>query len=117
MPERPLGEERRDRFLETVLGASNPTAVQQPPCKAGELFHTPPAPPDAVPVRSDRESRGLVSASQPLNMANRTILRGKQTRTRFNGSGIVANLMLQVISSLTLWDIAGYSDHHTSLRS
>lgn len=117
MPERPLGEERRDRFLETVLSASNPTVVQhqQPPYRAGELFHATPAPPNAVAAHSRMENHCLVSPSQPLDMPNKSIIRGKDTQTRFIGSGIVANLLLQVIAPLEVASSRGiFSDSHIS---
>lgn len=42
------------------------------------------------------EDDGLASPSQELDISPRIMMRGKETKTRFNGSGIFANLMSQV---------------------
>jgi hypothetical protein len=38
----------------------------------------------------------LATPSQRLDLPNKVMIRGKETRTRFNGGGIMSNLMLQV---------------------
>lgn len=96
------GGEKRDRFLETVLGA---------PKAAGNTHQNPSGDPDMVPCGSrsmERDVRGervqengdgegcLASPTQQLDISPKIMMRGKETKTRFNGSGIFAHLMSQV---------------------
>lgn len=95
----PRGEkrvEKRDRFLETVLGAPK-AAVNQDFMNSAELLHRHRLHP-ADPERADsvQDDEPPVSSSQPLDLSPRIMLRGKDTKTRYNGSGIFANLIAQV---------------------
>ncbi|QGA19506.1 hypothetical protein EYB26_007195 [Talaromyces marneffei] len=75
----------RARFLDTVLDGPNPPANTTwrasgdatEPGPAGRYQHT------------------LATPSQRLELPNKVMIRGKETRTRFNGGGIMSNLMLQ----------------------
>lgn len=102
----PVVEERRDRFLETVLGAPK----TEDPGLPTDLFQRSRRPehhyhhnhhhhhPHHVPshhVDGD-DSDGLASPSQKLDISPRIMMRGKETQTRFNGAGIMANLIAQV---------------------
>ncbi|PWY92646.1 hypothetical protein BO70DRAFT_357790 [Aspergillus heteromorphus CBS 117.55] len=100
-------EEKRDKFLETVLGAPKAAVNQEPYVTAEILRHAPdphhhhhhhlllhhssthhssyPAEDDDIPA----------SPTQQLDVAPRIMMRGKETKTRFNGSGIFANLIAQ----------------------
>ncbi|KAE8153974.1 C6 transcription factor [Aspergillus avenaceus] len=93
---RPM-QEKRDRFLETVLGAPK-AAVNQEPYVNPELLqrskHLPAnrhEPPPHQPGDEDLPA----SPSQQLDIAPRIMMRGKETKTRYNGSGIFANLIAQ----------------------
>lgn len=96
--DRPPRGEKRDRFLETVLGA--PKAAFNPDPSAG----APRRPSEGfVPtehMEGNQDGDLLASPSQHLDITPRIMLRGKETRTRFNGSGIFANLMAQVVHLL-----------------
>lgn len=46
----------------------------------------------------DQNDQILASPSQKLEFPNKFAIRGKETRTRFNGNGIFANLFIQVSS-------------------
>ncbi|KAL4936385.1 hypothetical protein BDV06DRAFT_93831 [Aspergillus oleicola] len=91
----PRREEKRDRFLETVLGA--PKAAVSQEFMSAELLHRP----RHHTANSDSQADSVqddeppVSPSQPLDFAPRIMLRGKDTKTRYNGSGIFANLIAQ----------------------
>ncbi|KAL4796899.1 hypothetical protein BDV19DRAFT_67059 [Aspergillus venezuelensis] len=91
----PRQEEKRDRFLETVLGA--PKAAVSQDFMSTELLHRP----RHHTAHSDSQADSVqddeppVSPSQPLDLAPRIMLRGKDTKTRYNGSGIFANLIAQ----------------------
>jgi hypothetical protein len=76
----------RARFLDTVLDTPNSMTNRWP--------HTPE---EQSYQQHDPAELGLASPSQQLDLPNRVIIRGKGTKTRFNGGGIIANLMLQVI--------------------
>lgn len=96
-------EEKRDHFLETVLGAPK-AAVDQEPYVNREVLQRPahhhhhhsyhPRREDSPHSSSDEDEP--VSPSQQLDMAPRFLMRGRQTKTRYNGSGMFANLMAQV---------------------
>lgn len=88
------GGSTRARFLDTVLEVPNPVVNNQWP-------QTPENDPSwrrNTSLYHESEDFGLASPSQQLDLPNKVIIRGKDTRTRFNGGGIIANLMLQVSS-------------------
>lgn len=117
-------EDKRDRFLETVLGAPKAAVNQEPYVNTDVLqrhshhhysgggglsgYYTPHYPNTHhysgqysqhhrySPGHSDEDDLGRASPSQQLNMSPRIMMRGKETRTRFNGSSILANVMAQV---------------------
>ncbi|OGM45806.1 C6 transcription factor [Aspergillus bombycis] len=90
--------EKRDRFLETVLGAPK-AAVNQEPYVNTELLHRSKHPAGishyAAPLHHHGDDEDPVSPSQQLDISPRIMMRGKETKTRFNGSGIFANLIAQ----------------------
>lgn len=76
----------RARFLDTVLDAPNPPANST--WRAGG---------DAAQAgHAGGYQHALATPSQRLELPNKVMIRGKETRTRFNGGGIMSNLMLQV---------------------
>ncbi|KAE8351250.1 hypothetical protein BDV28DRAFT_23365 [Aspergillus coremiiformis] len=90
--------EKRDRFLETVLGAPK-AAVNQEPYGNTDLLHRPKFHAsvhhhESPPLRHG-DDEDLASPSQQLDISPRIMMRGKETKTRFNGSGIFANLIAQ----------------------
>ncbi|KAL4879642.1 putative C6 transcription factor [Aspergillus karnatakaensis] len=90
-------EEKRDRFLETVLGAPK-AAVNQDFINSTEILHRHrhhTVNPQDSRAGSVQDDEPPVSPSQPLDLSPRIMLRGKETKTRFNGSGIFANLITQ----------------------
>ncbi|KNG84458.1 C6 transcription factor [Aspergillus nomiae NRRL 13137] len=89
--------EKRDRFLETVLGAPK-AAVNQEPYVNTELLHRSKHPGvnhHAAPSHHHGDDEDSLSPSQQLGISPRIMMRGKETKTRFNGSGIFANLIAQ----------------------
>ncbi|XHG09652.1 hypothetical protein AWENTII_012695 [Aspergillus wentii] len=97
MSERPPVEKKKDHFLETVLGAPKAGINQEPYVNTDlvqrskrmtDYNH------DAAPGQLEAED-GLASPSQQLDLAPRIMMRGKETKTRFNGAGILASLMAQ----------------------
>lgn len=76
----------RARFLETVLDAPNPP-VNSTWRADGDA---------AQPGHPGGYQHTLATPSQRLELPNKVMIRGKETRTRFNGGGIMSNLMLQV---------------------
>lgn len=118
-----LREDKRDRFLETVLGAPKAAVNQEPFMNtevlqrhshhhphsgsgrpSGHYLHHYPPPHYSneqhhhrySPGGSDEDESGRVSPSQQLDLSPRIMMRGKETRTRFNGSSVLANVMAQV---------------------
>ncbi|KAJ0426287.1 putative C6 transcription factor [Aspergillus carlsbadensis] len=90
-------EEKRDRFLETVLGAPK-AAVNQEFMNSPELLHRHrhhTATQADSRTSSVQDDEPPVSPSQPLDLSPRIMMRGRDTKTRFNGSGIFANLIAQ----------------------
>lgn len=107
------GGGKRDRFLETVLGAPKAAVNQEPYVNTDVLqrhggsgySHN-----HHLPHNHDhynqynypyhdqgtQDELGMASPSQQLDLSPRIMMRGKETRTRFNGSGILANVMAQV---------------------
>jgi hypothetical protein len=106
---RPPGKERRDCFLETVLGAPKAAVNQEPYVNSG-LLQRPkrPAPESDMQslsrVDDDHlyEEEESLSPSHQLDLSPRMMMRGRETRTRFSGSGIFANLIAQVCPQFTL---------------
>lgn len=97
------GKERG--FLETVLGAPKAAVNQEPYVNTG-LLQRPkrPAPEEATPFSSqmdrgddgDEEIDDVLSPSHRLDLSPRMMMRGRETKTRFSGSGIYANVVAQV---------------------
>jgi hypothetical protein len=97
--------ERRDCFLETVLGApkaavnqepyANSGVVQRPKRPAPELDITISAQADEADY-GEEESDDALSPSQKLDLSPRMMMRGRETKTRFTGSGVYANIVAQV---------------------
>jgi hypothetical protein len=74
------------------------------------------------PTRNGSDWRRLTSPSQSLDLPNKVIIRGREYRTRFNGGGIVANLMTEVsiysrARSLTAPHLSFFSSSPRSKRS
>ncbi|KAJ5115053.1 hypothetical protein NUU61_000812 [Penicillium alfredii] len=99
---RPPGKERRDCFLETVLGAPKAAVNQEPYVNTGLLQRpkrTAPGPNISFASRADDEDAneaeddGALSPSHQLDLSPRIMMRGRETKTRFSGSGIYANLV------------------------
>ncbi|OJJ48670.1 hypothetical protein ASPZODRAFT_93608 [Penicilliopsis zonata CBS 506.65] len=89
-------EERRDRFLETVLGAPK-AAVDQEPYVAESLPRLKRSS-IQIPAYTEQiveDESPPLSPTQPVDLVPRIMMRGKETKTRFNGSGISANVMSQ----------------------
>ncbi|RDW86771.1 putative C6 transcription factor [Aspergillus mulundensis] len=91
----PTPGEKRDRFLETVLGA--PKAAVNQDFMNTELLHRHRHHPSNQDSRADsvQDDEPPVSPSQQLDLSPRIMIRGKDTKTRYNGSGIFANLIAQ----------------------
>jgi hypothetical protein len=84
-------------FLGTVMGSPLSNAPRQ--CFEAR----PPNAPDVSlggkyrePIYNQSDWHPLTSPSQSIGLSNKVIIRGKECRTRFNGGGIVANLMTEV---------------------
>ncbi|KAL4926887.1 putative C6 transcription factor [Aspergillus undulatus] len=113
----PAYQEKRDRFLETVLGA--PKAAVNQDFMSSELLHrhrhhTAGSDSQADSVQDDEPP---VSPSQPLDLSPRIMLRGKDTKTRYNGAGIFANLIAQFPDLRTFAEeIRLASPHLSALR-
>lgn len=97
--------ERRDCFLETVLGApkagvnqepyANSAVMQRPKRSAPGLDITISAQADEADY-GEEETDDALSPSQKLDLSPRMMMRGRETKTRFNGSGIYANIVAEV---------------------
>ncbi|KAB8073670.1 putative C6 transcription factor [Aspergillus leporis] len=88
-------QEKRDRFLETVLGAPK-AAVNQEPYVNTEVLQRPKQAflsHGAAPPHHHGDEDSPTSPSQQLDISPRIMMRGKETKTRYNGSGIFANLI------------------------
>lgn len=105
------GRERRDCFLETVLGAPKAAVNQEPYVNTGVLQRPKrPAPEPEMSFSSQvdngNENNDEDGADDPLtpshqlDLSPRMMMRGRETKTRFSGSGIYANLVAQVCISL-----------------
>ncbi|CAG7925158.1 unnamed protein product [Penicillium olsonii] len=95
------GKERRDCFLETVLGAPKAAVRQEPYGITGILQRQKrPQEPQQNSLLVDdddvyEEEEGPLSPSRQLDLSPRMMMRGRETGTRFSGSGIFANLVTQ----------------------
>lgn len=97
------GKERG--FLETVLGAPK-AAVNQEPYVTTGLLQRPKrsAPQGEIAFSSqigrrkedNEEVEDVLSPSHQLDLSPRMMMRGRETKTRFSGSGIYANVVAQV---------------------
>lgn len=95
---------RERGFLETVLGAPKATVHHEPHSNKGLLQRPKRVPEPEVPYASHedhddvnlRDSDDELSPSQQLDLSPRILVRGRETQTRFSGSGISANLVAQV---------------------
>ncbi|KAJ6031078.1 hypothetical protein N7540_001810 [Penicillium herquei] len=98
------GRERRDCFLETVLGAPKAAVNQEPYVNTG-LLQRPrrllPEPEVTFSSQIDTHDIDEGDLDDPLTPTNqldispRIMMRGRETKTRFSGSGIYANLVAQ----------------------
>ncbi|KAJ5153127.1 uncharacterized protein N7482_009605 [Penicillium canariense] len=97
------GHAARERgFLETVLGAPKAAVNQEPYVNAGLLQRPKRAAPEPERFSSliDRDedegdSDDVLTPSHQLDLSPRMMMRGRETKTRFSGSGIYANLVAQ----------------------
>ncbi|KAJ5299575.1 hypothetical protein N7476_011132, partial [Penicillium atrosanguineum] len=99
------GHHGRERgFLETVLGAPKAAVNQEPYVNAGFLQRPKRALPELeIPFGSQVDGKGIndedseseLSPTQQLDLSPRIMMRGRETKTRFSGSGIYANLIAQ----------------------
>ncbi|KAG0154163.1 hypothetical protein PDIDSM_1543 [Penicillium digitatum] len=100
----PHDRERKDCFLETVLGAPK-AAVNQETYVNTSILHRPkrlaPASelgmqiPSQVDDAHVDEEEAPLSPTDQLDLAPRMMMRGRETKTRFSGSGIFASLVAQ----------------------
>lgn len=85
----------RTRFLDTVLAGPRPSVTASYPRPNREAMQQ-----QQQQQQQEGQTRGqqraLATPSQRLELVNKVMIRGKETRTRFGGGGIVSNLMLQV---------------------
>lgn len=102
---------RERGFLETVLGAPKAAINQEPYVNTGVLQRPKRALPEPeMPLESQVGHGGVdlddsddpLSPSQQLDLSPRIMMRGRETKTRFSGSGVYANLVAQVCCSLEL---------------
>ncbi|KAJ5510475.1 hypothetical protein N7453_002578 [Penicillium expansum] len=101
---RPHDRERKDSFLETVLGAPKAAVNQEPYVNMG-ILHRPkrPAPASEQGMQAAsqvdeghiEEEEDPLSPTDQLDLAPRMMMRGRETKTRFSGSGIFASLVAQ----------------------
>jgi hypothetical protein len=99
---------RERGFLETVLGAPKAAINQEPYVNTGLLQRQKRlAPEPDVNFSSQIDSEDIdeadeedtLSPSHQLDLSPRIMMRGRETKTRYSGSGIYANLIAQVRSS------------------
>ncbi|KAJ5111236.1 hypothetical protein N7532_001771 [Penicillium argentinense] len=97
------GRHRERGFLETVLGAPKAAVNQEPYVNTG-LLQRPrrPAPEPDMHYSSQVDQEGIeeddqdiLSPSHQLDLSPRIMMRGRETKTRYSGSGIFANLVAQ----------------------
>ncbi|KAJ5909779.1 hypothetical protein N7504_004422 [Penicillium tannophilum] len=103
-PRKHHGRERRDCFLETVLGAPRAAVNQEPYVNTGLLQRPKRVLPELEAASSsqvDSEningigSDNSLTPSHQLDLQPRIMMRGRETKTRFSGAGIYANLVAQ----------------------
>ncbi|KAJ5520231.1 hypothetical protein N7463_000684 [Penicillium fimorum] len=100
---RPHDRERKDCFLETVLGAPKAAVNQEPYVNMGLQRPKRSAPaseqdmqaPSQVDYAHIDEEEDPLSPTDQLDLAPRMMMRGRETKTRFSGSGIFASLVAQ----------------------
>lgn len=106
---RPHDRERKDCFLETVLGAPKAAVNQETYLDTGVLQRPKrPAPVSEHGLRARSqvddvhidEEEDPLSPTDQLDLAPRMLMRGRETKTRFSGSGIFASLVAQVCPPL-----------------
>lgn len=122
---RERGHHGRERgFLETVLGAPKAAVNQEPYVNTGLLQRPKRSFPEPeIPFASqvdgegidDEDSEDEISPTQQLDLSPRIMMRGCETKTRFSGSGIYANLVAQVctlnvasVSNSDHWSVPRY---------
>jgi hypothetical protein len=115
-PHHHKGRHHRERgFLETVLGAPKAAVNQEPYVNTGLLQRPKRALHESdMPLESQVDHEGVdpdesddaLSPSQQLDLSPRIMMRGRETKTRFSGSGIYANLVAQVFN---FWIVLFYS--------
>ncbi|KAJ5233609.1 uncharacterized protein N7469_005375 [Penicillium citrinum] len=95
---------RERGFLETVLGAPKAAVNQEPYVNTGLLQRQKrSAPEPELPFTSQADcedpnvfdDEDALSPSQQLDISPRIMMRGRETKTRYSGSGIYANLVAQ----------------------
>lgn len=103
---------RERGFLETVLGAPKAAVNQEPYMNTGLLHRQKRSAPDpeihfASQVDSgdidEGDEEDPLSPSQQLDISPRIMMRGRETKTRYSGSGIYANLVAQVCLNIALF--------------
>lgn len=95
------GGEKKDKFLETVLGAPKAAVNNNDSRSHPEMVQRSGPGENDVQVERDGaddedDGIGMASPTQQLDISPKIMIRGKETKTRFNGSGIYANLLSQV---------------------
>ncbi|KAJ5469678.1 hypothetical protein N7539_009296 [Penicillium diatomitis] len=100
---RPQGKEKG--FLETVLGAPKAAVDQEPYINTDVLHRSRRSGVEETPPLSTRPRRpcaddgsdmdDVLSPSHDLDLSPRIMMRGRDTKTRFSGSGIYANVVAQ----------------------
>lgn len=117
---------RERGFLETVLGAPKAAVNQEPYVHTGLLQRRRRAGPEPAMSHAsqadhedfeDEDSDDALSPSQQLDLSPRIMMRGRETKTRFSGSGIYANLVAQVGSKGKLQLILRLTTALSSLTS
>lgn len=93
------GSSSRERYLDTVLNRSCTQGCGQS-CGQNDRSGCPNQD-ESTQYYTIPRNHSPASPSQQLDMPNRVLIRGKETRTRFNGGGIIANLMMQVSDVVT----------------
>lgn len=96
---------RERGFLETVLGAPKAAVNQEPYVNTGLLQRQKRfAPEPDLPFTSQVDEEDInaegeedtLTPSHQLDLSPRIMMRGRETKTRYSGSGIYANLIAQV---------------------
>lgn len=114
-----IGGEKRDCFLETVLGAPKSvdrgqgsgvnSDLRQRVGTGGRSGNV-----GSIDDDGDGDDGLRASPSRQLDLSPKILMRGKETKTRFNGSGIFANLMAQVMIARRSSSHSGDADRSSS---